>query len=172
MKKYIWHTGRSYDEIIRLLSLKTYTGFSKYDLVERYKCYPGRYGLYSNIKGTRLTVTIYEDVKGPWFNCNKRYFGGKIIEENGKAIVSGRFKFSGFFNAIFVCIAVDLFTGNYFCLEKHILTFAFVLAFWLMLDLIGCFAYRNMEKRIIDKLNNLFSPEPLQAETAKWAKRK
>ncbi len=30
MKKYIWHTGRSYDEIIRLLSLKTYTGFSKF----------------------------------------------------------------------------------------------------------------------------------------------
>ena len=30
MRKYIWHTGMSHDEIIRLLSLKTYTGFSKF----------------------------------------------------------------------------------------------------------------------------------------------
>lgn len=159
MKKYTWHTDKSYDEIVRLFSLKTWTGFSKYHLAEWNKCYPGKYGLYSNIKGSRLTVTIYEDVKGPWFNCNKRYFGGKIIEENGKVIVSGRFKFSGFLHAVFVCIAVDLFTGNYFCLEKHILTFAFVLAFWLMLGLIGCIAYRKAEKHLIEELDTLFLPE-------------
>ena len=74
MRKYIWHTGMSHDEIIRLLSLKTYTGFSKYDLVERYQCYPGRYGLYSNIKGSRLTVTIYEDVKGALVQLQQKIF--------------------------------------------------------------------------------------------------
>ena len=170
MKKYVWNTGKSYDEIVRLLYLKTWTGLSKYDLAEWNRCYSGKYGLYSNIKGNRLTVTISEGTKSPWFNCNRRYFSGKILEEKGKARISGRFKFSGFLHAIYVFIAVDLFTGDYLCLEKHIVTFAFVFAFWLILGLIGCFAYKKEEKSIVDKLNDLFSPEPLQAETAKGAK--
>ena len=159
VKKYIWRTDKSYDEIVKLFRLRTWTGFSKYELAEWNRRYPGRYGLYSSIKGSRLTVTIYEDVKGPWFNCTKRYFSGKIAEENGKASVSGRFKFSGFFHAICVWIAVDLFTGNYLCPEKHILTFAFVFTFWLILGLIGRFAYRKAEKRLIAELDALFSSE-------------
>lgn len=158
MKKYVWTTNKSYDELISLLSLKTYTGFSKYDLVERYKCYPGRYGLYSNVKSNKLTVTINEDKKEPWYgvNCTTRYFSGKLIEKNGITI-TGRFRFSRLLRALYVFMLLDLFTGQYLSVEKHIVIFAFVFIWWLGMGILGCFAYRDAEKAIIEELTSIFS---------------
>jgi len=161
MKRYVWHTGKSYDELLKLLRMNTYTGLSKFELVEIYKKYRGMYGLYSNVKGRRLTVVICEDEADPWysFRCPIRYFKGKLIEQDGKITVTGHMAFSSFKGVMFAYLAIVLFTGDYLNLEKYAATFILAMSWWLGTGLYGCFVYRKTEKHLIEELSALLSPD-------------
>lgn len=156
MNKYRWNTKRSYDEIVQVLANNTYTGISKLMLLEFYKGYEGKLGLYSHINKERFEIILF-DGRRTFINCPMRFFKGKIITKNGMTHIDGKLAFSSFYSAITAFIIYDLLSGDYLNFSKHIIVFVFVMLGWIVLGWIGCIAYRKTEKRLIEEVNRLFS---------------
>ena len=81
--------------------------------------------------------------------------------ENGMVIIKGKLAFSSFYSAILVFLIVDIVTGDYYNIQKHLFFFLFVMGGWLILCLIGLLVNINVEKRFIKSLDKLFSQESI-----------
>ncbi len=158
---------------MNLLFLNTYTGLSRVDLIQRDRCYPGRFGLYSNVKGSRLTVTLYGCVKDPWYSkvrgTSARYFNGRLREQDGKVVVTGRLAFTHLYTALFLALLWGLLLallmpGHRFFVESLLFGFLFVMLGRGLLNLFCLFAYRKSERLLIEKLSLLFSPDTTAEE--------